>query len=65
MIAPLTKIRPPTLAVEETRTEETSKKPGQTEMTRMNKHLPYLISIVFRFRVISVCPGFFPGFFPE
>jgi uncharacterized protein (TIGR03435 family) len=28
-------------------------------MTRMNKHLPYLISIVFRFRVISVCPGFF------
>ena len=31
-------------------------KPGQTEMTRMNKHLPYLNSIVFRFRVISaVC----------
>jgi hypothetical protein len=28
------------------------KKPGQTEMTRMNKELPYLISIVFRFRVM-------------
>jgi hypothetical protein len=41
----------------ETRTE----KPGQTEMTRMNKHLPYLISIVFRFRIISVCPGFSPS----
>ena len=27
-------------------------------MTRMNKHLPYLNSIVFRFRVISVCLGF-------
>ena len=24
----------------------------------MNKHLPYLNSIVFRFRVISVCLGF-------